>query len=41
VQVWNRALTEKEVQDSMLDLTAFAVRPAGKLATTWAAVKRP
>jgi hypothetical protein len=40
VQVWNRALTEKEIQDSMGDLTAAAVDPLDKLSTTWGNIKQ-
>ena len=39
VAVWNRALTEDEIEQSMGDLAA-AVDPSGKLATTWARVKK-
>jgi len=40
VQVWNRALTEKEIADSMGDLTALSVDASGKLATAWGRVKQ-
>ena len=39
VAVWDRALSEDDIQRSMEDLTALAVDPADKLATTWASVK--
>ena len=39
VTVWDRALSEDDIARSMEDLTAFAVDPADKLATTWASVK--
>jgi len=40
VQVWNRALSEKDIQDSMLELTkAFAVDSSGKLTITWGEAK--
>lgn len=39
VQVWNRALSEKDIQESMQDLTTFAVRPGGKLAVTFGRLK--
>ena len=39
VAVWDRALTEDEIEQSMGDLAA-AVDPSGKLATTWARVKK-
>jgi hypothetical protein len=40
VQVWDRALTEREIQQSMEDLTkGFAVDASGKLANTWASIK--
>ena len=38
VMVWDRALTEAEIKQSM-DNIAAAVDPADKLATTWASVK--
>jgi hypothetical protein len=40
VQIWGRALSENDVQDSMLDLMTFAVDARGKVATTWAGMKR-
>jgi len=40
VQVWDRALTEGEIQQSMEDLTkGFAVDASGKLSTTWGSLK--
>ncbi len=40
VQVWDRALTEREIQQSMEDLTkGFAVDASGKLSTTWGTLK--
>lgn len=39
VQIWNRALTEDEIQQSMEDLTALGVDAQGKVATTWAGMK--
>ena len=39
VQVWDRALTEDEILESMEDLTAFAVDSQGKLSSTWAGIK--
>ncbi len=39
VMVWDRALSEDDIEQSMEDLTAFAVDPADKLATTWGSVK--
>jgi len=39
VQVWDRALSEKEIKDSMGDITISAVDPSGKLATTWGNLK--
>jgi len=39
VMVWDRALSEDDIKQSMEDLSAFAVDPADKLATTWASVK--
>ena len=39
VAVWDRALSEDDIQRSMEDLTALSVDPADKLATTWASVK--
>ncbi len=39
VMVWDRALTEAEIEQSMGDLAA-AVDPSGKLTTTWARVKK-
>jgi len=37
--VWDRALSEKEIKDSMGDITISAVDPSGKLATTWGNLK--
>ena len=39
VTVWDRALSEADIKQSMEDLTALPVDPADKLATTWASVK--
>ena len=39
VTVWDRALSEDDIARSMEDLTALAVDPADKLATTWGSVK--
>lgn len=39
VQIWDRALSENEIQESMEDLTAFAVDTSGKLTTTWGNLK--
>ena len=40
VQVWNRALTESEIQQSMGDFIAgIAVDASGKLTTTWGSLK--
>jgi hypothetical protein len=39
VQVWDKALTEREIKESMGDLTATAVDVSGKLATTWGNLK--
>lgn len=39
VQVWDRALSEKEIKDSMGDLTAEAVDTSGKLTITWGWLK--
>lgn len=39
VQVWDRALSENEIQESMEDLTSFAVDASGKLTTTWGNLK--
>jgi hypothetical protein len=39
VQVWDRALTETEIQQSMRDLMTFAVDASGKLAATWGGLK--
>jgi hypothetical protein len=39
VQVWDRALSEKEIKDSMKDITITAVDTSGKLATTWGSLK--
>ena len=40
VQIWDRALTEDEIQQSMGDLTATAVDASGKLPTAWGEIKR-
>jgi len=40
VQIWDRALSEADVAASMDDLTALGVDAAGKVATTWAGMKR-
>jgi len=39
VQVWDKALSEKEIKESMGDLTATAVDTSGKLTTTWGSLK--
>jgi len=39
VQVWDRALTEKEILQSMEDIKVFAVDASGKLTTTWGSLK--
>jgi hypothetical protein len=39
VQVWDRAITEKEIKDSMGDITVTAVDTSGKLTTTWGSLK--
>ena len=39
VTVWDRALSEADIKQSMEDLTALPVAPADKLATTWGSVK--
>ena len=40
VQVWDRALTEDEILQSMQDLIAgVAVNASGKLTTTWSYLK--
>lgn len=39
VQVWDRALSEKEIKESMKDITITAVDASGKLATTWGILK--
>jgi hypothetical protein len=39
VQVWDRALSEAEIKDSMKDLTVEAVDSSGKLTTTWGKLK--
>jgi hypothetical protein len=39
VQIWNRALTEDEILQSMDDLTALSVDPQGKVATMWGGLK--
>ncbi len=40
VQIWDRALTEDEIKNSMQDLTQLAVNRAGKLTSTWGNIKR-
>jgi len=40
VQVWGRALTEDEIQQSMGEFGSIAVNAAGKLASTWGKIKR-
>ena len=40
VQLWHRALSEQEIQESMEYLIAFPVEANGKLATTWSELKR-
>jgi hypothetical protein len=39
VQVWDRALTESEISQSMGELTALAVNASGKLTATWGGIK--
>ena len=39
VMVWDRALSENDIERSMEDLSTFPVDPADKLATTWGSVK--
>jgi hypothetical protein len=39
VQVWDRALSEKEIKDSMKDITITPVDISGKLTTTWGSLK--
>jgi len=39
VQVWDRALTESEISQSMGELTALSVDASGKLTTTWGGIK--
>lgn len=40
VQVWDRALSDKEIAESMGDLTAEPVEALDKLATTWGDIKQ-
>jgi hypothetical protein len=40
VVIFSRALSMEEVQESMEGIKTAALEPAGKLATTWAGVKR-
>jgi len=40
VQVWDRALTEDEIKESMGDITVLSVDASDKLATTWSRLKR-
>jgi hypothetical protein len=39
VQIWDRALSERDIKDSMKDITITAVDTSGKLATTWGSLK--
>lgn len=39
VQVWGRALTEDEIQQSMGEFGSIAVNASGKLASTWGKLK--
>ncbi|MCZ6801974.1 MAG: LamG domain-containing protein [Nitrospirae bacterium] len=39
VRIWNRALSEEEIQNYMNTGNVTAVEPAGKLATAWGALK--
>jgi hypothetical protein len=39
VQVWDRALSEREIKESMGDITITAVDTSGKLTTTWGNLK--
>ncbi len=39
VMVWDRALSEDDIQRSMEDLSTLPVDPADKLTTTWGSVK--
>ena len=39
VQVWDKALSEKEIKESMGDITITAVDTSGKLTTTWGSLK--
>jgi len=40
VQIWDRALTEDELKQSMQDMTKLAVNSRGKLTSTWGNIKR-
>lgn len=40
VQVWNRAITEDEIEQSMTDMTKLAVDSSGKLTSTWGNIKK-
>jgi hypothetical protein len=39
VAIWNRGLSEAEINELMTGDAITAVRPAGKLTTTWGAMK--
>jgi hypothetical protein len=39
VQVWDRALTETEILQSMEDLTKLAVDNSGKISVAWGKIK--
>lgn len=38
-RIWNRALSAREIKEAMTD-TFMAIEPSGKLATTWAKIKK-
>jgi len=40
VQVWDRALSEKEIRESMEDIKMYPVDVYGKLTTTWGRIKK-
>ena len=40
VAIYNRVLTEEEIKQDMNKGILYAVSPAGRLATTWARIKR-
>ena len=39
VQIWDRALSEKDIKASMDELAAASVEPMDKLATIWGELK--